>query len=86
MRAAGLKTLLVIPDDLNPGEAYHRAIEVLDDSEARQYVGALAYHLYDAQDRDLVFMRNLSEEYHVPVWMTEFSVSGAWPNYSGAMQ
>ena len=33
MRAAGLKTKLVIPDDENPADAYRRASAVLQDPE-----------------------------------------------------
>lgn len=85
MRLEGLRTMLVIPDDLNPGEAYKRASLMLRDPEARRYVGALAYHLYDAEESDLAHMRNLAAEYGVPIWMTEFSV----PNdttFSGVME
>lgn len=89
MRQEGFRTMLVIPDDLNPAEAYKRASVVLRDSEARRYVGALAYHLYDTKEtelaHDLAHMRNLAAEYGIPIWMTEFSV----PNdmtFSGAME
>lgn len=89
MRLEGFRTMLVIPDDLNPAEAYKRASVVLRDSEARRYVGALAYHLYDTKvselARDLAHMRNLAAEHGIPIWMTEFSV----PNditFSGAME
>ena len=81
--------MLVIPDDLNPGEAYKRASVVLQDTEARQYVGALAYHLYDTEEsqlaRDLGAMRNLGTEYGIPIWMTEFSVPDD-TTFFGAMQ
>lgn len=85
MRAEGLRTMLVIPDDLNPGEAYKRASVVLRDPEARRYVGALAYHLYDAEESDLAHMRNLAAEYGIPIWMTEFSVPND-TNFSGAIE
>jgi O-glycosyl hydrolase len=85
MRTEGLRTKLVIPDDLNPGEAYPRALAVLNDAEARQYVGAIAYHLYDAKDQDLASIRDLSMQYRMPVWMTEFSVPED-QTYSGAME
>ena len=46
LRAAGFKTKLVIPDDENPTAAYRRAVAVLQDPNVRQYVAALAYHVY----------------------------------------
>lgn len=85
MREEGLKTMLVIPDDLNPGEAYKRASVVLQDPEARRYVGALAYHLYGADESHLALVRSLAAEYGVPIWMTEFSVPNA-TTFSGGME
>jgi len=75
MRAAGLKTKLVIPDDVNADAAYHRATAVLDDPEARQYVGALAYHLYGGDAHSFRRMRELAARYGLPIWMTEYSYS-----------
>lgn len=85
MRAAGFETMLVLPDDLNPTEAYKRAREILDDSKARPYVGALAYHLYGVSSEDLARMRELSAMYRIPIWMTEFS-DGRYGHYSGALK
>ncbi len=73
MRAAGFKTKLVIPDDQNPVDAYRRAVAVLEDPVARQYVGALAYHIYKGGPEDLVPMRQLATRYGLPVWMTEYA-------------
>lgn len=84
MRAEGLRTMLVIPDDLNPTEAYRRAAPVLEDPEARSYVGALAYHLYGGHEHDLSRMRDLSLRYGIPLWMSEFSHRD-YATYSGAM-
>ena len=79
LRAAGFKTKLVIPDDENPTDAYRRAVAVLQDPNARQYVAALAYHVYrwDKTDgRDAVVrMRQLASQHKLPVWMTEYSNS-----------
>jgi O-glycosyl hydrolase len=72
MRKAGLRTKLVIPDDLNAHTAYSRAAAVLADPEARQYVGAVAYHFYGGE-QDLSRMRELAGRYGLPVWMTEYS-------------
>ena len=77
MRAAGFKTKLVIPDDENPRDAHRRAVAVLSDPAARQYVAALAYHVYrwdkaDGRD-DIVRLRALGSRYKLPIWMTEYS-------------
>lgn len=81
MSAEGLRTRLVIPDDLNPTEAYRRASFVLADPRARPYVGALAYHLYGGDSDDVVAMRDLARRYGLPVWMTEYTDPSyrAWP-------
>lgn len=72
LRAEGFSTKLVIPDDVSPAEAYHRASVVLADPAARQYVGAIAYHLYDDRSsRDK--LKELGEQYSIPVWMTEYA-------------
>jgi O-glycosyl hydrolase len=80
LRAAGFKTKLVIPDDENPTDAYRRAVAVLDDPNARQYVAALAYHVYRWDTSEgrpaIVKMRQLASQHKLPVWMTEYSTSG----------
>ncbi len=76
LREAGLKTQFVITDDWTPGEAYKRCSYILADPDARQYVGALAYHLYSDNAEDIRKMAALSKSYKIPVWMTEFSDPG----------
>ena len=71
LKAEGFRTRIVVPDDLNPTEAFARLQTILADPDARQYVGAIAYHLYGSADRDKV--KRLAEQYGLPVWMTEFS-------------
>jgi glucuronoarabinoxylan endo-1,4-beta-xylanase len=71
LQAAGFKTKLVIPDDENPDDAYRRAVAVLQDPQARQYVGALAYHIY-RNFSDIGKMRALAAQYGLPLWMTEY--------------
>jgi O-glycosyl hydrolase len=71
MRSAGIQTKLVIPDDENPGDAYRRAVAVLQDPEARSYVGAIAYHVYRDYS-DIGEMRALAAKYGLPLWMTEY--------------
>jgi O-glycosyl hydrolase len=74
LRAAGFKTKLVIPDDENPVDAYRRAVAVLQDPEARRYVGALAFHIYRKNsDEDWQRLRRLATQYRLPLWMTEYN-------------
>ncbi|MBI3412729.1 MAG: hypothetical protein HY051_01440 [Candidatus Aenigmarchaeota archaeon] len=95
LRAEGFATKIVISDDVNPCEAYKRIDTVLQDEQARQYVGALAYHLYDYGDCKLQvggmvkdspgikkLIKGMSVQYGVPVWMTEFYVPDGfqWAN------
>ncbi len=82
LRAEGFNTQIVIPDDLNATQAYQRSQIILADPEARQYVGALTFHLYDEPIHNAVKMRELSEQYGIPLWMSEYSQSGplAWAN------
>src|SRR5207245_10448066 len=64
-----------------------RAVAVLENAEARQYVGALAYHIYiDANLADAVSrFKDLGAQYHLPVWMTEYGGKdyGSWPGALG---
>lgn len=86
MDAAGLRTKLVIPDDLNPAEAYDRAAVVLADPQARDHVDALAYHLYARNWQDgIESVLQLAQAHDLPVWMTEFSSRdyGSWPGVLG---
>lgn len=71
LKEHGLKTKLVIPDAINPDSAYHYSSFILAEPEARQYIGALAYHMYGSQDAK--GMAELAAKYNIPLWMTEFS-------------
>ena len=74
LRAAGFKTKLVVPDDENPVDAYSRAVAVLQDPEARRYVGAIAFHIYRRNsDEDWQRLRRLATQYRLPLWMTEYN-------------
>lgn len=74
MRAAGFETKLVVPDDENPVDAYERAVAVLEDPVARQYVGAVAFHVYRlGGPSDWARLRQLASRYKLPLWMTEYS-------------
>ncbi|HET9052512.1 MAG TPA: glycoside hydrolase family 30 beta sandwich domain-containing protein [Candidatus Dormibacteraeota bacterium] len=82
MQQAGLSTRLVIPDDIDPVSAVRQATSVLGDPRSRPFVAALAYHLYASDPRaGIEGMKALGAQYHLPVWMTEFSAPqlGSWP-------
>ena len=73
LRAEGFATKIVITDDFNATEAYRRCRVILADEAARQYVGALAYHLYGGEPDDRARMAGLGRQYGLPVWMSEFA-------------
>lgn len=75
----GIKTRLVIPDDLNPSLSAAKARIILSDPEARQYVAAIATHMYGTPTSDMRNMQSVSEDYKIPLWMSEFSVPGTSP-------
>jgi len=85
MQAGGFSTKLVVPDDINPTEAYARAREILGDPEARRYIGALAYHLYrQPSTADMRAIQKLAATHGIPIWMSEFSESH-FQDYGGAI-
>jgi glucuronoarabinoxylan endo-1,4-beta-xylanase len=85
LRAEGFKTKLVIPDDENPIDAYRRAQAVLSDPAARQYVGAVAYHIYRiGGPGDRLRLKALAARYRLPLWMTEYW-SSSYGNWTGAL-
>jgi O-glycosyl hydrolase len=57
LRAEGFATKIVIPDDVHPSTSASYAQTILADADARQYVGAIAYHLYDEPDKLLFHYR-----------------------------
>jgi O-glycosyl hydrolase len=73
LRAEGFATRFVLPDDLNATQAYGRSRVVLADPEAKSYVGALGFHLYDEPLANAAKMKELAEEHGLPLWMTEWS-------------
>lgn len=75
LRAAGLPTLFVVPDDVRSSDAAAKAQTIMADPLARSYVGALATHLYDEPLSNVTSMRLLGEQYGLPLWMTEFSLA-----------
>ncbi len=74
--SAGLTTKLIIPDDVRSTNAADISRVVLADPEARKYIGVLATHLYDESITNIKKMTDLGKQYGIPVWMTEFSITG----------
>jgi O-glycosyl hydrolase len=72
IKADGMKTKLVVPDDVSPQEALARLQVILADADARQYVGAIAYHLYARGGEAQI--KQLGDQYGIPIWMTDFSL------------
>ena len=83
LRAEKFATKLVAPDDVSPANAYARLQTILADPDARQYIGAVAYHLYDRGNEDAV--AKLAKQYGIPVWMTEYSTPEDWRAWAGIM-
>jgi O-glycosyl hydrolase len=71
IKAEGMPTKIVLPDDVNPREALKRLQVILADADARQYVGAVAYHYDGAGGESEV--KQLAEQYGIPVWVSSFS-------------
>jgi O-glycosyl hydrolase len=79
MAAEGIKTRLVIPDEVNPINGAERAKIVLSDPEARSYVGAIATHIYGTPLSAMSDIAAVSAQYNLPLWMSEFSVQDRSP-------
>ena len=83
MRKAGLRTMLVIPEEINACVAVPAVRAVLADPEARAYVGAIAYHEYEYQANAAecrAQLRQLAQAAGVPLWMTEHSLGMGYDN------
>ena len=46
LRSAGMPTKLIIPSEYSPAQSLSLGREILADASARQYVGAIGYHVY----------------------------------------
>ena len=80
LAAEGFRTRLVVPDDVSPDNAYPRLQVILADPQARQYVGAVAYHMYGrGNERDIA---RLAKQYGIPVWMSEYSTPDDWREWA----
>jgi len=82
--AEGMKTKLIVPDDVDAMQAYGRLQVILADPAARQYVGAVAYHIYNRGGEAQV--KQIAEQYRIPIWMTEFSTGDDWLQWATIMQ
>ena len=83
LAAEGFRTKLVVPDDVSAANAYPRLQVILADPQARQYVGAVAYHLYGrGNERDIA---RLAKQYDIPVWMSEYSTPDDWLEWASLM-
>ncbi len=76
LRKARFDTKFITPDDVRSSDAAARTKVILADPAARQYVGALATHLYDESVSHVGQMKTLADQYELPLWMTEFSIGG----------
>jgi O-glycosyl hydrolase len=83
LKAEGIKTKLVVPDDVSAKDAYERLPTILSDPDARQYIGAIAYHLYER--RGVQEVKQIAAQYNIPIWMTEWSTTD-WFEWARAMQ
>ncbi len=77
MRSEGFSTMLVISDDLDPVSMGATSLPTLQDANARQYVGALATHLYGTGVSGMTrgATAALGAQYGLPVWMSEYSTA-----------
>lgn len=74
LQAEGFDTKFVMPDDVRASDAAAKAQIVLADPLARQYVSALATHLYDEPVSTVSQMKSVAQQYGLPLWMTEFTM------------
>lgn len=72
LRAEGFSTRIVIPDNVSPSTSASFAQTILADADARQYVAAIAYHLYGEAITNSAALKALSTQYGIPLWMTEY--------------
>ncbi len=80
LQRRGLETKIMVAEGSTWPQAWLRAFPSLEDDTARQYIGLLASHSYNfgdqvQQGREL--MRSASEQYEIPLWMSEMSLIGS---------
>jgi len=80
LAAEKFRTKLVVPDDVSPDNAYPRLQVILADPQARQYLGAVSYHLYGrGNERDIA---RLAKQHGLPIWMSEYSTPDNWREWA----
>src|SRR5258706_3429678 len=72
LRVEGFVTRIVIPDNVSPSTSASFAQTILADADARQYVAAIAYHLYVEPITNSAALKALSAQYGIALWMTEY--------------
>ena len=83
LAAEGIRTKLVVTDEVTPVLAYPQLQTILADAQARQYIGAVSYHLYDrGKEREIA---QLAKQHGIPVWMSEYSTPGDWREWANLM-
>ena len=81
MRRAGMTTKIIVTDDVRASDTVKKSRIILRDPEARQYVGAIATHLYDEPISNMAQIKLLAAQYNLPIWMTEYSLVAMSGNY-----
>ena len=85
LKAENFATKLVISDDIHAYHAVASAKPTLEDPETRQYIAALAFHLYDHPVEASGLMKALADQYGLPLWMSEFAVAGDFMEWAVIM-
>jgi len=91
LAAAGIPTKLVAPDETSPASALSSASIILADPVARQYVAAIAFHLYGGSPSSqpntasLSALAALAQQYGLPLWMSEWYTSD-WFTWAKTIQ
>jgi O-glycosyl hydrolase len=83
IKAEGMKTKIVLPDDVSAREALGRLQVILADADARQYIGAVAYH--SGAGGGELEVKQLADQYGIPIWVTGFSAPD-WQDMAVKMQ
>jgi len=77
LRAEGLSTKLMVSEGSTWDQTAIEVAPILQDPEARKYVGILASHSYgwdDLVDRGRRFMQSATARHGLPLWMSEMSI------------
>lgn len=75
LQIQGFDARFVLPEDLRSSGAALGAQIILSDAEALPFVDALAIHLGSEPTAQITQMKEIADQYHLPLWMTESSAS-----------